>query len=65
MVEERRQSQLFDQKEVRAGPAKRLIHLSTGSYSAIFTSLGLKLGGSFHKAIGKPPTPENFPSESI
>ena len=40
-------------------------NLSIGSYSAVFTSLGLKLGGSSHKAIGKPPTPESFPSESI
>ena len=40
-------------------------NLSIGSYSAVFTSLGLKLGGSSHKAIGKPPTPEKFPSESI
>ena len=40
-------------------------NLSIGSYSDVFTSLGLKLGGSSHKAIGKPPTPENFPSESI
>ena len=40
-------------------------NLSTGSYSAVFTSVGLKLGGSSHKAIEKPPMPENFPSESI
>ena len=40
-------------------------NLSIGSYSAVFTSLGLEHGGSSHKAVGKPPTPEKFPSESI